>query len=154
MKTRSLAMWVLGSCAAWSSALAGVSLLAKPELVKKLSASPPCCVVDARGDDARKSRPIKDALAWRPDLAIDPTATVVVVADADAQAVAVARSIDKAHPRKVIVAVKGGFPVWESILIDLEQAQGRSVQGSTSFVIPKNTCEQGTPLQTLLRGKP
>jgi hypothetical protein len=153
MKTRWIALWLFGLCAATGGAQAGVSLLAKADLVKVLTTSPPCCVIDARSEEARKARPIKEALEWLPGLKINPTATVVVVADADARAMAVARSIDKTHPRKVIVAVKGGFPVWEAILIDQEKGREHSVQGSTSFVIPKNTCEQGTPLQTLPRGR-
>lgn len=136
----------LGATAAWGE----VRLLAKAPLVQALKGKPPCCVVDARADAQRQARPIGEALPYRPGMKINPSATVVVVADTDAAALAAARQLEKAHPGKPVVAVKGGYPVWEAILIDREVAAG-SVQGSRSFVIPRNTCEQDKPLQTLQR---
>jgi hypothetical protein len=136
----------LGATGAWGE----VRLLAKAPLTQALKTEPPCCVVDARADAQRQARPIRESLVYKPGLKIHPSATVVVVADSDAAALKVASALEKAYPGKTIAAVKGGYPVWEAILIDQERASG-SVQGSRSFVIPRNTCEQDTPLQTLMR---
>lgn len=133
------------------SASAQVALLDKAGLSARLADRPPCCVVDARGAAARQAKPINDALVYRVGLRINPTATVVVLADTDAKAMSAARALEKAYPGKPVVAVKGGLPVWQAVLVDDEAKH--SVQGSTSFVIPKNTCEQDTPLQKLMRAK-
>lgn len=127
-----------------------VQLLAKAPLVQALKNKPPCCVVDARTEAQRQAKPIGEAMPYRPGMKINPTATVVVVADTDAAALAAAKALEQTYPGKTIAAVKGGQPVWEAILIDQEVASG-SVKGSHSFVIPRNTCEQDKPLQTLLR---
>lgn len=148
LRSLCLALASLVGAAAW----ADVKLLSKAQLVRALETQPPCCVVDARADVKRKALPLAEALPYKPGMKINPTATVVVVADNDAAATKVARTLEKAYPGKPIVAVRGGHPVWESILIDQQAAAG-SVQGSRSFVIPRNTCEQDTPLQTLLRKK-
>lgn len=140
------AIVALGAPAAWGE----VHLLARAPLVQALKDKPPCCVVDARTDAQRQSKPIAEAMPYRPGMKIVPTATVVVVADTDAAALAVAKALDKSYPGKTIAAVKGGQPVWEAVLVDLEVASG-SVKGSYSFVIPRNTCEQDKPLQTLIR---
>jgi len=136
----------------WATGQGQVALLDKPALRQTLAQNPPCCVVDARGEATRRAKPIKDALAYRSGLRINPTATVVVVADSDARALATARALNQAHPGKPVIAVKGGFAVWQAMLIDAEPKHG--VQGSTSFVIPRNTCEQDAPLQQLMRAKP
>ena len=152
MKSRWFPGWALLLIVMTIDAHAAPRLLDKMALVDMLASSPPCCVVDARTSSERGQHPIKDALVYRSSMRINPTATVVVVGDTDAKALGAAKALDKGHPGKVIVAVRGGFPVWESILIDKEHAT--SVQGSSSFVIPKNTCEQDTPLQILPRGRP
>lgn len=144
-----LALATSGTAATWAE----VKLMGKPQLVQALNSNPPCCVVDARTDAQRKTLPLAEALPYRTGMKINPTATVVVVASTDAAALKAAQTLEKAYPGKPIVAVKGGHPVWESILID-QQAAAASVQGSSSFVIPRNTCEQDTPLQTLLRKAP
>jgi len=141
-----VAVAAFGAALAWGDA----RLLAKAPLVQALKGQAPCCVVDARADAQRQARPINEALPYRPGMTINPSATVVVVADTDAAALQVAKQLEKAYPGKAIAAIKGGQPVWEAILIDQQAAAG-SVQGSRSFVIPRNTCEQDTPLQTLLR---
>lgn len=134
------------------NASAQVALLDQAGLKARLADRPPCCVVDARDAAARQAKPLDDALVYRVGLKINPTATVVVLADTDAQALSAARALEKAYPGKPVVAVKGGLPVWQAVLADAEAKH--SVQGSISFVIPKNTCEQDTPLQKLMRGKP
>lgn len=126
---------------------ADASLRSAEQLKFALSASPPCCVVDARPGAERDAHPLAEALAWRDGLKIVPTSTVVVVADTDARALEVARRLEGAHPGKTIFAVEGGIAAWESVLAAKagEPPGGRA----SSFVIPKNTCEQGTPLQQL-----
>lgn len=143
-------MCALTVALAATAARAEVQLLAKAALAQVLKRSPPCCVIDARADEQRKTRPIDEALVYRPGLKINPTATVVVVADNDAAALKVAQAIERSYPGKTVAAVKGGFPVWEALLIDQDVLSG-SVKGSHSFVIPRNTCEQDKPLQTLTR---
>lgn len=133
-------------------ASARTALLDQAALSARLADRPPCCVVDARGAAARQAKPLDDALVYRAGLKINPTATVVVLADTDAQALRAARALEKAYPGKPVVAVKGGLPVWQAVLAKAEPTH--SVQGSTSFVIPRNTCEQDKPLQKLFRGKP
>lgn len=150
MTTRLRLPCALALALAASAAGAEVKLLAKPALAQVLKSSPPCCVIDARADEQRKSRPIDEALVYRSGMKINPTATVVVVADSDAAALKVAQAIERSYPGKTVAAVKGGFSVWEALLIDQEVASG-SVKGSHSFVIPRNTCEQDKPLQTLTR---
>jgi hypothetical protein len=135
---------VLGAAAA---AHADAALRSAGQLKLALRSSPPCCVIDARPDAQREGRPLGEALAYRDDLKIVPTATVVVVAESDARALAVARALAGAHPGKTILAVEGGVAAWQSVLA----AQAGEPPGGRafSFVIPKNTCEQGEPLQHL-----
>jgi hypothetical protein len=56
------------------------------------------------------------------------------------------------HPKKRIAAAKTGAPAGES----KPKEEPAFVPGGMpqSFIIPSNTCEQGTPLQKLLRDKP
>ena len=61
--------------------LAAASLRNEMQLGLALRASPPCCVVDARTEPERKALALDEALVYREDLRINPTATVVVVAD-------------------------------------------------------------------------
>lgn len=131
---------------------AKVQLMGEEALLLALEHQPPCCVIDARPARHRTALPLPDSLAYRPGMNIIPTASVVIVADSDEQAVAIARRFDKAYPGKSIIAVQGGHAVWASVLAASQRS--RSVQGSRSFVIPSNTCEQGPPLQTLPRRQP
>jgi len=133
--------------AAAATAHADAALRSAEQLKLALRSSPPCCVIDARPAAQREARPLAEALAYRDDLKIVPTATVIVVAESDARALAVARALASAHPGKTIVAVEGGVAAWESVLA----ARAGTPPGGRafSFVIPKNTCEQGEPLQHL-----
>lgn len=128
-------------------AQAAASLRNEMQLALALRSSPPCCVVDARTEAERKAQELPEALVYRADLRINPTATVVVVADTDAAALAVADAIAAAHPRTQVLAVEGGIDAWQRVIarINADPPGGRAVQ----FVIPKNTCEQGPPLQQL-----
>lgn len=126
---------------------AAASLRNEMQLGLALRVSPPCCVVDARTAAEREASPLDEALVYRDDLRINPTATVVVVADTDEAALAAADSIAAAHPGSPVLAVEGGVPVWQRVLarINAEPPGGRAIQ----FVIPKNTCEHGPALQQL-----
>ena len=130
-----------------ATAYADAALRSAEQLKFALRSNPPCCVIDARPAAEREARPIAEALAWRENLKIVPTATVVVVGDSDARALEVAQRLAHVHPGKTVVAVEGGAAAWESVLAAKagDPPGGRAF----SFVIPRNTCESGTPLQHL-----
>lgn len=131
-------------------------LRGETELIQALRTEPPCCVIDARSEANQRKQRLDDALRYRPDLSIVPTASVVVLADHDLQASHVAAELSKRHPGKVIYAVKGGVAAWKTVLKALEQTNASKAPqagAGISFVIPHNTCETGAPLQ-ILSGKP
>lgn len=136
-------------------AVAQVVVMDKGQLVDALTSRSPCCVIDGRSSERRKQEPLADALAWRADLIIVPTATVVVLADRDQDALAIGRALEKKHPGKPVIVVKGGLPTWKSANLALMAAAGfDSASGAPlGFVIPSNTCEQGKPLQELRSDK-
>ena len=137
------------------TAQAQVSLADKAQLVSALSAKPPCCVIDGRSAASRKDQVLQNALPWRADLKIIPTATVVVIADRDQDALGIARALGRKHPDKLILAVKGGLATWKAASLALLAAAGMdaAMGGPITFVIPANTCEQGKPLQELRSDK-
>ena len=142
---------VVACLAAAGMARAQVSLMDKAQLIKALSAKPPCCVIDGRAATNRKRDALGNALPWRSSLKINPTATVIVLADRDQDALGIARALVRKHPGKPIFAVKGGLPTWKAVTLSLLSADGMdaAMGGPVTFVIPANTCEQGTPLQEL-----
>lgn len=133
------------------AAQAQVALKDKVQLVAALSAKPPCCIIDGRAAESRKREALDNALIWRSDLTINPTATVVVIADRDQDALGIANALGRKHPGKPVFAVKGGLPTWKATTLSLLAAAGMdaAMSGPVTFVIPANTCEQGTPLQEL-----
>lgn len=146
---------VIGLCGA-GAAHAVVALRGEVELTQALKREPPCCVIDARGEAQQLKAPLADALRYRPDLQIIPTASIIVVADRDQDAVSVGEALAKHHPGKTIYAVKGGVAAWETVLKSQSATPSSQAPGARpgiSFVIPHNTCETGTPLQ-ILQGKP
>lgn len=137
-------------------AQAQATLRGEAELTQILKKDPPCCVIDARGEEQQRKAPMADALRYRPGLQIIPTASVIVVADRDQDAMSVGVALAKQHPGKAIYAVKGGVATWEVVvkaLAKVTSSQAPGMSKGISFVIPHNTCETGTPLQTLT-GKP
>jgi hypothetical protein len=136
---------------ATGAAHAQASLKDRAQLVVALAAKPPCCVIDGRSAAARKREPLAQALPWRPDLKIDPTAVVVVIADRDREALGIADALARKHPGKPIHAVKGGLATWKSASLALLAGAGMdaAMSGPVTFVIPANTCEHGKPLQEL-----
>lgn len=146
----------LGIAVYGGAAQAGVAELDEVQLVEALKAQPQCCVVDARSEANRRKHPLEDALPYRTDLSITPTAAVVVVADRDQDAKAISQALAKKHPGKDIYAVKGGVMAWQSALKKLSASSSSQAPGAPTgfnFVIPRNTCESGTPLQ-ILQSKP
>lgn len=135
-----------------AAAAAGVALHDKAQLAAALKRSAPCCVVDARSELTRSKSPLKDAVIYRPAVQIKPTAAVVVIADSDDGALQAGKELAKTSGAKEVLAVKGGIGTWRA-LIPAEAAAGESTMPYT-FVIPKNTCEQGTPLQELRFKRP
>lgn len=133
-------------------AQAEATLRGEAELTQILKKDPPCCVIDARSEEQQRKAPLADALRYRPGLQIIPTASVIVVADRDQDALNVGAALDKQHPGKAIYAVKGGVATWKGVINSLAKVTSSQAPGmskSISFVIPHNTCETGTPLQTL-----
>lgn len=146
--TRLAAACLLIGLPAWP-ALAAVSLSDRSELVVNLKMSPPCCIVDGRSGLDRARRPLRNTVVWNQQLRINPTSPVVVIADDDAKALAIGRTIEKRFKAREVLAVKGGFETWNAILSTASESGMPA-----TFVIPMNTCEQGTPLQTLRSNKP
>lgn len=129
---------------------AEVVTMGKAQLQHALQEGPPCCVIDGRSEKSRRQRPLADALVYRADIKIVPTAAVVVLADEDRQARKIAEALAAAHPGKRIIAVEGGLAVWQAVQASATQSVAQ--RGGINFVIPKNTCESGTPLQELTSG--
>lgn len=137
---------LIGSvCRAW----ADVTPMDKKQLHHALSANPPCCVIDGRSEDSRKKHPLEDALPYKAGLRINPTSAIVVVADNDAMAQQIAAALDATYPGKRILAVKGGVDTWEATQVELSREAASGPPSGIGFVIPKNTCESGSPLQQL-----
>lgn len=127
-----------------SAQAAGATLQDDAQLVATLARSPQCCVIDARSAQRRKDAKLAGALDYSDGLRIKPTSTVIVVADDDARALVVAKTLARTSPHPVY-AVKGGYLAWQSVVIRLE-AQASKPGSKFSFVIPHDTCQQGTPL--------
>lgn len=138
-----LAGWLLlGACVSAHAAVA--RLQDEAQLVATLARSPQCCVVDARSAQHRKDAALAGALAYSDTLRIKPTSTVIVLADDDARALVVAKALAGTSPHPVY-AVKGGYMAWQSVVLRL-QAEAAKPGSKFSFVIPHDTCQQGTPL--------
>lgn len=135
------------------SAWAEVPLLAGQDLAKALQGVPPCCVIDGRRELNRVRAPLPEALPYRPELKIKPTASVVVLADSDSEALRIATIFAKQHPGKLILAVKGGVQGWLAAKATGEETHTGAPGAGIQFVIPHNTCETGEPLQKLRSGK-
>lgn len=148
--TRAALLLLLGVLVSASSRAAPpVVLLDRTQLAAELEKGTPCCVIDARPPATRAFRPLADALAYSKGMKINPTAAVAVIADTDENGVRAAEELARTNQAPKVIVVKGGLAAWEAAT-----APGRSSGGGAplTFVIPKNTCEQGTPLQTLRVG--
>jgi len=123
-------------------------LLEESALSKKVEQIQDYQLIDARNPEAQRSAPIAFSTRYRINVAINK-ALVLVVADTDAEAAAIARIIPAATGRSIF-AVKGGVEAWQRVASKASPV----TSVSKSFVIPKNTCEQGKPIQELKRDKP
>ncbi|MBI2310939.1 MAG: rhodanese-like domain-containing protein [Betaproteobacteria bacterium] len=139
--------WVLalaGLLVALPASAAGVSLQDRPQLIELLREAPPCCVIDARAEKARREKPIAHALAYRQGMSINPSGPVVVIGSSDQQALAVGNTLADRSGAAAVYAVKGGYATWQAV----ELNRLKSTLPST-FVIPSDTCQQGPALQQL-----
>jgi hypothetical protein len=148
--TRTTAFVVLAALAFGTAhGAAPVALHDRTELAAELEKGTPCCVIDARPPAARAFRPLTEALAYTRGMKINPTAAVAVIADTDENGMRAGEDLARTNKAAKVIVVKGGLATWEAVV-----APGRSSTGGVplTFVIPKNTCEQGAPLQTLRAG--
>jgi len=147
MKARSRLVWLLlllpSLC--WAES---VVLLDEARLSALVAKSSEYQLLDARSAEAQRATPIAFSTAYRVTTPVG-NGLVLVVADDDAVAEKIARSIPAAGTRAVY-AVQGGSKTWRQVIENAPATP--SVSGS--FVIPKNTCEQGNPIQELKRDKP
>jgi hypothetical protein len=134
--------------------LPGLSMGAEPLLLdegalsKKVEQNQDYQLIDARNPEAQRLAPIAFSTCYRINVTFIK-GLVLIVADTDADALAIARSVPAA-PGRSAFAVKGGFEAWQR-----EAAKASPATSvSKDFVIPKNTCEQGKPIQELKRDKP
>lgn len=139
--------WMLLLLPVLSFGVEGV-LLDEAALSAKLDQAQDYQLLDARGAEAQRNAPIAFSTRYQSTTPVKK-GLVLIVADTDAAAVAIAQSIPAASDHFVF-AVKGGCDAWQRVAIKTSSAP--SVSGS--FVIPKNTCEQGKPIQELKRDKP
>lgn len=132
---------------------ADVVFMERVQLLHALKTNAPCCVIDARNEVSRKKHPLDDALPYTEDMRLNPSAAIVVIADNDANALRVAKILDAAYPGQRVYAVKGGVRAWEATLVELSRAAASGPPSGIGFIIPKNTCESGSPLQRLRSAK-
>lgn len=143
-----LLLLAAGTLPAWAQP--PVTLHNRVQLRAALQKGPPCCVIDARPEGLRAIRPLADAIVYRPGMKLNPTAAVAVIADTDRNAMRVGEEIARdSNPPQVIV-VAGGLVTWEAVTA----ARGAATGPALTFVIPRNTCEQDAPLQTLRAAPP
>jgi hypothetical protein len=126
-------------------AAAPAELLDRAQLAAALDKGPPCCVIDARPAAARMLKPLPDALAYRKGMKINPTAAVVVIADSDDNGMRAGDDLERVNKPPRLIVVKGGLAAWEAATAPARSAG----TAAPTFVIPKNTCQQDEPLQTL-----
>jgi hypothetical protein len=123
-------------------------LLDERSLSTKLDQAEDYQLLDARKAEVQRDSPIAFSTRYQQSTPVKK-GLVLVVADTDAVALEIAKAIPAASDRSVF-AVKGGNAAWQRVMQKIPQIT--SVSGS--FVIPKNTCEQGKPIQELNRDKP
>jgi hypothetical protein len=149
MKRAALFLLLAAFAATVTRAAQPVALHDRAQLALALEKGPPCCVIDARAEGARALRPLADALVYRKGMKINPTAAVAVIADSDENGMRVGDELARTSHAPQVIVVKGGLATWEAATAPSRSASGGA---ALTFVIPKNTCEQDTPLQTLRVG--
>ncbi len=124
-------------------------LLDEATLSFKLGRAQDYQLLDARSAQAQRDAPIAFSTRYEPNTAVKG-GLVLVVADTDAAASAIAQAIVAGGADRAVFAVKGGYDSWQRVA--RKSSASTSIAGG--FVIPKNTCEQGKPIQELKRNKP
>jgi hypothetical protein len=127
---------------------AGELLLNEDDLAAKVAKEPDYQLLDARSAGAQLNAPLAFSTKYQKVMPIKK-GLVLIVAETDAAAVEIAQSIPAVADRTVF-AVKGGAEAWKRVAAKAAPPSAMS----DSFVIPMNTCEQGTPLLELKRDKP
>lgn len=112
------------------------------QLTALIKRTPALVIVDARGDEARKRRPIPFAVAYRPGLTLKAS-VVAVIGEQDGQAMEAARRLE-IRPGLSVFTARGGYDTW---LAANDGQGGRDSITPQNFTIPHNTCEQGRVLQ-------
>jgi hypothetical protein len=112
-------------------------LLNEADLAAKVGKEPNCQLLDARSAEARRAVPLAFSTRYEKNMPIKK-GLVFVVADSDAAALEIAQAIPAASDRSVF-AVKGGADAWKRV-----QAKTATAV-APAFVVPKGTCELGTP---------
>lgn len=123
-------------------ACAADMLLDEAALAEKLANSPEYQLLDARSAEAQHTVPLAFSTRYRALMPIK-MGTVFVIADRDEAALEIAEAIP-AEGRSVF-AVKGGAAAWKQVVAKMPAGSAMP----DSFVIPKNTCEPGKPVQEL-----
>ncbi len=123
-------------------ACAADMLLDEAALAEKLASSPEYQLLDARSAEAQHGVPLAFSTRYRPLMPVK-MGTVFVIADRDETALEIAEAIP-AEGRSVF-AVKGGATTWKQVVGKMPAVSAMP----DSFVIPKNTCEPGKPVQEL-----
>jgi hypothetical protein len=129
---------------------AETTLMGHDELPAAIARRGYCCVVDARSPAGSATDPIAQSVPYRKGVKLTPTAAIVVIAETDADALRIGKDLERATGARDVIAVKGGSATWRAYLASVLGAPPRDL----SFVIPRNTCESGEPLQQLRSGRP
>jgi|GEM_PF-2873439 len=137
-------LWLLVPALAWAD---GAALLDEQAVAAKLATVTDYQLLDARGSEAQRLAPLPFSTRYQQGTSVKQ-GVVFIVADDDASALKIAAAIPTES--RAVYAVKGGAGSWQRAMNQLPSPSSVS----KSFVIPKNTCEQGKPLAELKREKP
>lgn len=132
---------LLLACLGLANVHAGALLESSTKLAPLVRAAPEILLVDARSEKSRRQQLVEDATPYQKNMTVKP-GLIVVVGDNNQQAMQVARRL-VSHGDQTVYAVKGGAAAW------LEMKNRKTLQSMmpNNFVIPHNTCEQGSALQ-------
>jgi len=136
-----LRLGLLLACLGLSNVHAGALLESSAKLAPLVRAAPEVLLVDARSEKSRRQQLLEGAAPYQKKMTVK-SALIVVVGDNNKQAMQVARQL-ASHGEQTVYAVKGGATAW------LEMKNRKTLQSlmPNNFVIPHNTCEQGSALQ-------
>ncbi len=133
----SLTLWLILAATAQAGAVLETSAKLAPILKKASSV----LLLDARSEKSRLQRPLEGAIPYQEKMAARP-GLIVIIGENDPRALQVAQRL-ASTVNQTVYALKGGVAAWNEIK---KQETPESLMPD-SFVIPHNTCEQGSPLQ-------